>query len=343
MNKFIALIVSGFVSIPPLIQASFIPPVSMDILGAFSIVFAFVLFSTGKVRVNSSFYIVIFLLLFLIIVYSNFMLLSYNLVSVGIGILLVYLSRRNGLRYVMYALAPITLFISVNIIINNSSSFAIQYISTVRLQVIFLLLLIEYSRKLIFGIPVALSLLWLGSRLGNLFGLFFLLFVLRPYLLSMTRGLRIFLQGIFMLLIVPFIVNEILQNVRVLGSINRSFLEEPRVEIYRQAWNNILYSPFYGNGLGSYSMLHSTYPHNFMLQLLEDFGLFGVIPIFVIFWLVLGALKRKVDLRFVALYLLVLVNVSMDFYKFVFFIGLLFYYLFRYGNFRNYSLVWGHK
>jgi len=57
-----------------------------------------------------------------------------------------------------------------------------------------------------------------------------------------------------------------------------------RNEIYQQMWEMIQTSPIFGNGLLHYTIVTGSTPHNILLQILVEFGIFGLLVWFVI-WL----------------------------------------------------------
>lgn len=339
MNKLVLFSIASFVFLPPFVQANFINSGSQDIMAIFSAVLATAILATGKLRVTAVFVHVISIIILMFVAYQNVDLLVYNLVAYSIGLLLCFLEYNKKLENLVYFLVPFTIYISIDIIFNSTSLFKVQYISAVRLQIITLLLLINVRSSMFLGLPIACSMLLLGSRLGNLVGLIYIMFILRPYLTRYSRTLRLIIQMAFVVLAAPVVVKILAENARLLGSFNRAFVAEPRFKIYTMALGHLERAPLFGYGYGKYAVLHATYPHNFILQLFEDFGILGLFPVFGVLITIYNANKYGYRMNIVATYLFLLVCVSMDFYKFVFLIGLLFFYIFQYGYFNNNSVV----
>ena len=235
---------------------------------------------------------------------------------------------------------PIVTGISVAILLPGSSIFEYQYISTVRLQIIFLLLLIEQRRYIGLGSVVALSLMINGSRLGNFVGIGYLLYLAYQIIPRLSKGLKFTSTLVLLGTLVPALWKVIESNTRIEASAARSLAEEPRLLVYTKAFAVIKSSPIIGHGLGSYSEYHTNYPHNLLLQLMEDFGLFGLFLFLACFMVVKRYTMLKKEMYLVGSYLFLLTQVSMDPYKFVFFNGLLLVMFWRlYGKYFSSNTV----
>lgn len=265
---------------------------------------------------------------------------QYFLVSAALGANLIVLLRSNWYRKLVTILTPVIIAISIMVILPGSSIFEYQYISTVRLQIIFLLLLIEQRRYLGLGIIVAYSLMVNGSRLGNLVGIGYILYFAYKLIPRFSKGLRFISTLVLLVTLIPIFWKVIESNARFEASAARSLAEEPRLLVYTKAFEVIKSSPIIGHGLGSYSEFHSSYPHNFLLQLMEDFGLFGLGLFFTCLVVVKKYASIRNEMYLVGVYLFLLIQVSMDPYKFVFFNGFLLVMFWRsYGKYFNCDTV----
>lgn len=71
------------------------------------------------------------------------------------------------------------------------------------------------------------------------------------------------------------------------------FKSSSRDAIYEQLWNAIMKSPVFGHGIFGDRILVGTYSHNFVIELLVEFGFVGGIPIIIsVFYTVLSGIFR---------------------------------------------------
>ena len=97
----------------------------------------------------------------------------------------------------------------------------------------------------------------------------------------------IFILGLVSNLIIQFLISNGLLNFRLLRLFS-NISDEPRIEV----WSRVLnadFNIFFGGGMGFYSKIHSSHPHNSLLQLTEDSGLFGALSFL---FLVIMSFKR---------------------------------------------------
>ena len=66
------------------------------------------------------------------------------------------------------------------------------------------------------------------------------------------------------------------------GQMEGADVSSGRFKIYNMAFNEFLQSPIWGNGIGSFDAYKGTMPHNIILQLMVEGGLFLAIPFIVI-------------------------------------------------------------
>ena len=100
----------------------------------------------------------------------------------------------------------------------------------------------------------------------------------------------IFISVLIINVAVQFLINNGLLDIRILRLFT-DISQEPRLEV----WSRFFYSDFnilFGGGMGFYSTIHSSHPHNSLLQLTEDSGIIGA---FTFLFLVLISLKRYLE------------------------------------------------
>jgi O-antigen ligase len=100
----------------------------------------------------------------------------------------------------------------------------------------------------------------------------------------------IFISILIINVVVQFLINNGLLDIRILRLFT-DISQEPRLEV----WSRFFYSDFnifFGGGMGFYNTIHSSHPHNSLLQLIEDSGIIGA---FIFLFLVLISLKRYIE------------------------------------------------
>lgn len=124
-------------------------------------------------------------------------------------------------------------------------------------------------------------------------------------------SLIVFAFGLDILKFIHNILNElniyiefIEKNIRLLES---NSLGNGRDVIYKNAIQGIINSPFIGNGIGDFQIMYGIYPHNFILQMIYESGLFYTIfissPIFYAFFKIL--FNSNNDIEFKCFYLFI--------------------------------------
>ncbi len=103
-----------------------------------------------------------------------------------------------------------------------------------------------------------------------------------------------------------YVVSRYLDNVFDMGIYDRLFrLSEDggsgRTNIYRRVWNGFRSSPFleqvFGHGMNTISQLGGTQAHNDLLEVLYDYGMFGLIPLIVFYLTLIVECVRLVKRR----------------------------------------------
>ena len=85
-----------------------------------------------------------------------------------------------------------------------------------------------------------------------------------------------------------------------------SDLSNGRGDLIREAFNKIVESPLYGNGISSYEAVHGQYVHNVFVQVMYEFGLIGIIPLLYVIYKSLKNIvddKVNIDIRLLQSYL----------------------------------------
>lgn len=103
---------------------------------------------------------------------------------------------------------------------------------------------------------------------------------IRPYIL--TFGIIVVSVGIIVMIIIP---EEIMTLLTKLILSRFENVDQERIYLMNAAWDDFVNNPFFGIGPFQTRTLLSRYslmPHNFILQLLAEFGLFGTIVFFFI-------------------------------------------------------------
>jgi len=85
-------------------------------------------------------------------------------------------------------------------------------------------------------------------------------------------------------------------NFSNISTLDVNSISSGRIEVWKAAWTGFLQSPWFGNGYSQYSVVSGISletPHNFILEMLHNFGIVGGVPIIIaLVWTVYSLIKR---------------------------------------------------
>ncbi|MDM1447992.1 O-antigen ligase family protein [Myroides odoratimimus] len=159
------------------------------------------------------------------------------------------------------------------------------------------------------------TLLKYGSR-GTLLSIVFFLvvfyFINRG--LSLRQGLKFVFIGTFLLIGLQIYLTAnsdtffFLRKTESLGG--GGDLSNGRGQLFSKAIDGIIEKPFYGNGIGAFEYLHGTYPHNFLLHMSYEGGIFySMFFLLILLTCIYNCFKGKVSKENL-IYLLLLFSIS---------------------------------
>lgn len=249
------------------------------------------------------FYILTFAVLFLTIIFSS----GFNNIPEVFSLFLCLLSffvgsslNEKNLNTLVYCIFIFSGIASFFIFFNSymgikifNIDFRFQYLPSSFVQAIFTLgcfsLSIFGKRKFLFKIMFLLALYFQFLNFGRGSILLGIIIIMMDYIIINyynKKYLKITLI-IFSLLLIfnvvfQFLLSSGLLNYRLLRLFS-DVTEEPRLEVWSRVFDYD-FNVFIGGGMGFYNTIHSTHPHNSILQLFEDSGIFGsLIYLFLLF------------------------------------------------------------
>lgn len=148
---------------------------------------------------------------------------------------------------------------------------------------------VKLAQKTIAIVSIVLSVIpfFLGASRGSLLAIAITILI---YLLSsknykaIIKSLVMFIMGVFLLVTLDNYLNSGLLD-RVLNTsedVNQNNTSAERIVIWKNAFNQFLNHPFIGDKLAVDNW--ESYAHNILIETLQTTGVFGFIPLVILFW-----------------------------------------------------------